>query len=281
MSTFRSAMECAPTLLAVEALRKGYPQPNGWLPVLDNLTFRVAEGEFLCMIGPSGCGKTTLLRLLAGLERPTAGLIRLNGTPVDQPRRTVGMVFQEPTLMAWRTVEDNVALPLEVIGVPKEEARRRSRALLALVGLSGFEKAYPAQLSGGMAQRVALARALIHEPRLLLLDEPFGALDALTRERMAQELLRVWRVQRKTVVMVTHSVPEAVLLADRILVLSSRPASIAAEVQVDLPRPRSLEMLETPEFGALARRVRRVLNWSTFPNYSTGGCISGSTSAPA
>lgn len=237
-----------------------YRRPGGWLPVLDGVTFRVDDGEFLCVVGPSGCGKTTLLRLLAGLDRPTAGRICLNGMEMDRPRRVIGFVFQDPTLMAWRTVEENVALPLEIIGVSKGEARRKSRELLDLVGLSGFEGAYPGQLSGGMAQRVALARALVHDPRLLLLDEPFGALDALTRERMAQELLRIWRACRKTVVMVTHSVSEAVFLADRVLVLTSRPASIAGEVRVDLTRPRAPDVLETPAFGALAREVRRLLD---------------------
>lgn len=237
-----------------------YPQPNGRLAVLDKLTFQVAEGEFLCLVGPSGCGKTTLLRLVAGLERPTAGWIRLAGEEVDRPRRAVGIVFQEPTLMAWRTTVANVALPLEVDGFHKEEARQQARALLDLVGLSGFEKAYPAQLSGGMAQRVALARALVHDPRILLLDEPFGALDALTREHMGQELLRIWQARRKTVVMVTHSVPEAVFLADRVLVLGPRPASVVAQVTVDLPRPRTPDILETPSFSTLARRVREILD---------------------
>ena len=237
-----------------------YRQPGGRLPVLDGLTFQVAEGEFLCLVGPSGCGKTTLLRLVAGLEQPTAGQVYLAGQKVDRPHRAVGIVFQQPTLMAWRTVEANVALPLEVDGFRKEEARQQARALVDLVGLAGFERAYPAQLSGGMAQRVALARALVHDPRLLLLDEPFGALDALTRERMGQELVRIWQARRKTVVMVTHSVSEATFLADRILVLGPRPTSIVTEIAVDLPRPRTPETLETPAFGALARRVRQALD---------------------
>jgi len=238
----------------------GYRQPGGWLSVLDGLTFQVAEGEFLCLIGSSGCGKTTLLRLVAGLERATDGQVYLAGEKVERPHRAVGIVFQQPTLMAWRTVEANVALPLEMDGLRKEEARQQARALVDLVGLSGFEEAYPAQLSGGMAQRVALARALVHDPRLLLLDEPFGALDALTRERMGLELVRIWQARRKTVVMVTHSVSEAAFLADRILVLGPRPASIVAEIAVDLPRPRTPETLETPAFGALARRVREALD---------------------
>jgi NitT/TauT family transport system ATP-binding protein len=248
------------SLLVVEKLSKEYRRPDGRLPVLEELSFGVAEGEFLCLVGPSGCGKTTLMRLIAGLERPTVGRVCLAGREVDRPRRAVGIVFQEPTLMAWRTVEANVGLPLEVDGFRRREARQKARGLLDLVGLSGFEEAHPAQLSGGMAQRVALARALVHDPRLLLLDEPFGALDALTRERMGQELLRIWRARRKTVVMVTHSVSEAVFLSDRVLVMGPRPTSVVAEVGVSLPRPRTQKMLESPAFGALARRVRQALD---------------------
>jgi len=248
------------SLLVVEKLSKEYSRPGGRLPVLDGLSFGVAEGEFLCLVGPSGCGKTTLMRLIAGLERPTVGRVCLAGKEVDRPRRAVGIVFQEPTLMAWRTVEANVGLPLEVDGFRRKEACQKARGLLDLVGLSGFEEAHPAQLSGGMAQRVALARALIHDPRLLLLDEPFGALDALTRERMGQELLRIWRARRKTVVMVTHSVSEAVFLSDRVLVMGPRPTSVVAAVGVSLPRPRTQKMLESTAFGAQARRVRQALD---------------------
>jgi NitT/TauT family transport system ATP-binding protein len=247
-------------LLAVENLTKTYRQPGGWLPVLNGLSFQVEDGEFLCLVGASGCGKTTILRLVAGLERPTTGQVRLAGTEVAHPQRSVGIVFQDPTLMAWRTVEANVTLPLEVAGVAKEEARRQAHALVDLVGLDGFENSYPAQLSGGMAQRVALARALVHDPQLLLLDEPFGALDALTRERMGCELLHIWQVHRKTVVMVTHSVSEAILLADRILVLGPRPTSITAEIPVNIPRPRAAETLDTPGCSLLARRVREALD---------------------
>ncbi len=246
-------------LLRVDGLSLSYRKGDGRLPVLDQIRFDVQEREFLALVGPSGCGKTTLLKLIAGLVQPTAGEIHLGGKRVKRPSRNVGFVFQEPTLMGWRTVEANVTLPLELDGGNRKRAREEAQALLDLVRLTGFEDVYPAQLSGGMAQRVALARALVHDPQLLLLDEPFGALDALTRERMGRELLRIWQARRKTVVMVTHSVPEAVLLADRVLVLGPRPASIIAEVPVNLPRPRTEGMQETPACSQVARRVREAL----------------------
>jgi NitT/TauT family transport system ATP-binding protein len=261
------------SLLTVENLSMDYADGSGKLPVLERLSFRVAEGEFLCLVGPSGYGKTTLLRLLAGLERPKTGRVYLAGEKVDQPRRDVGIVFQEPTLMAWRTVEANVALPLEIDGCGNGEACQKARELLDLVGLSGFEDYYPAQLSGGMAQRVALARALVHDPQLLLLDEPFGALDALTRECMGLELLRIWQASRKTVVMVTHSVSEAVFLADRVLVLGARPAAIVAEITVDLPRPRAQETLGSAAFGALTRRVRVALDRASTVAYPSNTSV--------
>ena len=245
--------------LRVGGLSMGYRQSGEWLPVLRELSFQVRRGEFVCILGPSGCGKTTLLRLVAGLEKPSEGGIWLEGLRVDKPRRDVGLVFQEPTLMAWRTVEGNIALPLEVEGTPGHEIELRARELTELVGLSGFEEAYPAQLSGGMAQRTALARALIHNPQLLLLDEPFGALDALTRERMAQELLRIWQARRKTVLMVTHSISEAVFLADRVLVLSPRPASVLQDVSIPLRRPRSESTLQSTAFAEFSHRLREAL----------------------
>jgi NitT/TauT family transport system ATP-binding protein len=201
-----------------------------------------------------------LLKLIAGLEQPTAGQVRLAAETVDRPCRDVGFVFQEPTLMDWRTVKANVTLPLELDSSPRRKVNEKAQVLLELVGLTGFEDAYPAQLSGGMAQRVALARALVHDPQLLLLDEPFGALDALTRERMGRELLRIWQIRRKTVVMVTHSVPEAVLLADRVLVLGPRPGAILSEVSIELPRPRTRAVQETPACSLMAHRVREALD---------------------
>jgi len=253
-------MSTRSAFLTVEDVSKSYWRPDGRLPVLDRVSFEVRQREFVCLVGASGCGKTTLLKLVAGLEQATAGTIYLGGEEVDRPSRRVGFVFQEPTLMAWRTVKSNVTLPLELNGLGRKQAQDRAESLLDLVGLRGFEDAHPAQLSGGMAQRVALARALVHDPQLLLLDEPFGALDALTRERMGRELLRIWQARRKTVVMVTHSVPEAVYLADRVLVLGPRPASIVAEVPIDLPRPRTQTVREAPACSVMAQRVRGALS---------------------
>ena len=243
-------------ILIVDQVKMTFRTQQGRLWALAGVSFRVAPGEFLCIVGPSGCGKTTLLRILGGLAKPTGGSVYLEGEPLTAPRRRIGFVFQKAALLPWRTVLENVTLPLEIQGVEAAEARRRAEELLELVRLAGFEGAYPHELSGGMEQRVAIARALVHDPAILLLDEPFGALDALTRERMNLELLRIWRAKRKTVVMVTHSIQEAIFLADRILVMSSRPGRIEASFPVPLPRPRRLEMLYSDEFDILSRRVR-------------------------
>jgi NitT/TauT family transport system ATP-binding protein len=200
-----------------------------------------------------------LLRVLGGLVRPTSGKVYIREELLTAPRCQIGFVFQKANLMPWRTVLRNVTLPLEIEGLKAAEAGQQARELLKLVGLEGFEDAHPHELSGGMEQRVAIARALIHDPAILLLDEPFGSLDALTRERMNLELLRIWEARRKTVVMVTHSVQEAIFLADRILVMSSRPGRIEATVPVPLPRPRRLEMLYSAEFGVLSKRVRQAI----------------------
>jgi NitT/TauT family transport system ATP-binding protein len=213
----------------------------------------------VAVVGPSGSGKSTLLRLLAGLLTPTGGHVLFDGQPLAGPQRRIGIMFQKANLMPWRTVRDNVRLPLELAGAPAAEVDRRADDLIDLVGLGGFAEAYPRRLSGGMEQRVAIARALSHDPDVLLLDEPFGALDALTRERMGAELLRIWEANKTTVVMVTHSIPEALLLADRVLVLSPRPATLRLDLPVPLPRPRRLEMEYEPVFGALARQVRQAI----------------------
>ena len=224
------------------------------LEALDSASFTVNPQEFVCVLGPSGSGKSTLLRVLAGLLQPTSGSFTF---PAGQPR--IGMVFQQANLMPWRTTIENVVLPLELQGVPAEEACARAQDLIGLVGLQGFENAWPRDLSGGMAQRVAIARALVHDPDILLLDEPFGSLDALTRERMWDELSRIWQRRQKTVLMVTHSINEALFLADRVLVLTQRPGRIKLDLAVDLPRPRPDEIRYTAHFGRLARRLKEAI----------------------
>lgn len=249
-------MTAEPTpALDVLHLSVNFDNGSGELQALDDVTFRVWPQEFVCLLGPSGSGKSTLLRALAGLVTPTQGEIRFAGaTP---PR--IGYVFQHANLMPWRTVIENIMLPLELQGVPPPEARRQAQTWVERVGLSGFESAWPRDLSGGMAQRVAIARALIHDPDLLLLDEPFGALDALTRERMGAELLHLWQSQRKTVLMVTHSISEALLLADRVLVFTPRPGRVSLDLTVPLPRPRSDDLRYTLEFAHLARQLRQAI----------------------
>jgi len=223
---------------------------------LRDVTFAVEEGEFLTIVGPSGCGKSTFLNLFCGLMFITEGAISIAGEPVISPRSDVGIVFQEPVLLPWYTVLDNVLVPARVLGLPLAEHKTKARALLEIVGLAGFENSYPGELSGGMQQRVAITRALIHNPKILLMDEPFGALDAMTRENMNVELLRIWQDSRKTILFVTHSIPEAVFLSDRVIVMSPRPGRIADIVTIDLPRPRRLEMAESDAFGVFTRRIR-------------------------
>jgi NitT/TauT family transport system ATP-binding protein len=245
--------------LVIRNLTAVFPNGNGGLYALANVSFNVQPQEFLCVLGPSGSGKSTLLRVLAGLLLPTSGEVYLNGQKLEGPPQGIGFVFQKANLMPWRTVLENILLPLELQGMDRAAAAARGSELIELVGLQGFENTLPGDLSGGMAQRVAIARALVHDPDVLLLDEPFGALDALTRERMGAELLRIWEAQHKTVVMVTHSIPESLFLADRVLVLSQRPGQIRLDLPVDLPRPRSEDLLYTAEFGRLARQVREAI----------------------
>lgn len=240
-------------ILTVNNLTVVFPDNNGGLRALDDVSFEVCPQEFICVLGPSGSGKTTLLRILAGLLPPTAG--EVNFSDHRQPR--IGMVFQQSNLMPWRTALENIKLPLELAGAA--DAESRARELIELVGLTGFEDNWPRDLSGGMAQRVAIARALIHDPDLLLLDEPFGSLDALTRERMWTELSRIWQAKQKTVVMVTHSINESLFLADRVLVLSARPGKVKMDLEVDLPRPRKDDIRYTPHFGKLARKLKAAI----------------------
>lgn len=241
-------------ILALRNLSITFPNGNGGLEAIRDVSFEVHPQEFICVLGPSGCGKTTLLRALAGLLKPTRGELTFHEHTGEIPR--TGFVFQNANLMPWRRVLQNITLPLELSAMPEEVSRLKADELIELVGLQGFESSWPKDLSGGMAQRVAIARALIHDPDLLLLDEPFGALDALTRERMGIELLRIWQARQKTVVMVTHSISEAVFLADRVLVLTSRPGTVALDLINDLPRPRTEEMRYSEKFGNLARKIR-------------------------
>jgi NitT/TauT family transport system ATP-binding protein len=238
-------------ILIVRDLSVTFPDGNGGLDALDAASFSICPQEFVCLLGPSGSGKSTMLRVLAGLLKPTSGSFTFSG---GKPK--IGMVFQQSNLMPWRTVLENIMLPLELEGVRPDERRARAQELIELVGLQGFESNWPRDLSGGMAQRVAIARALIHDPDILLLDEPFGSLDALTRERMWTELSRIWQMRQKTVLMVTHSIGEALFLADRVLVLTQRPGKIRLDLLVDLPRPRVEEMRYTEKFGELARKLK-------------------------
>jgi len=243
-------------IVAIHQVSVTFDSPNGGLGALADVSFEIREGEFVSLLGPSGCGKSTLLRVMSGLLEPTAGQVHLRGEPLYGPSGEIGLVFQQTNLMPWRTVVRNIALPLEIQGVARAHALERAAELIQLVGLGGFEDSFPNELSGGMAQRVAIARALIHDPALLLLDEPFAALDALTRERMNLELLRIWDARRKTVLMVTHNIQEAILLSDRVIVMTERPGQIVTDMPVELPRPRGQELVYAPPFIELSRCIR-------------------------
>jgi NitT/TauT family transport system ATP-binding protein len=249
-----------PEALAVSArgVSLVFQTGDGEVQALANVDLDIAQDDFVSFIGPSGCGKTTLMRVIADLERPTAGTILVNGVTPEQARleRHYGYVFQAPALYPWRTIERNVALPLEIMGLGAAERRARVERYLALVNLAGFERKYPWQLSGGMQQRASIARALSFEPALLLMDEPFGALDEIVRDHLNEQLLRLWNQTKKTVVFVTHSIPEAVFLSTKIVVMSPRPGRIIDIIACDFPRDRTLEFRETPEFIKIAQRVR-------------------------
>ncbi|MBD9375423.1 ABC transporter ATP-binding protein [Rhizobium sp. ARZ01] len=244
-------------MISVSRLNKTYATREGApITALSDINLEIEQGEFITVVGPSGCGKTTLLKILAGILRKSSGQILVNGNPIDGPSRQLGVVFQEPLLLPWRNILENILVPVEVQKRDRAAFEPAARRLLQLVGLSGFEQKYPRELSGGMQQRVGIARALIHEPDFLLMDEPFGALDAMTREQMNLELLDIWAEQQKTVLLITHSIAEAVFLADRIVVMSPRPGRIAEIIDVDLPRPRDLAMINSDAFGAYVKRVR-------------------------
>ncbi len=246
--------------ISVRSLSKLYSTRDGGVAALERISFSLDEGEFVAVVGPSGCGKSTLLKILAGLLAPSGGSASLRGTPIAGPRRDIGVVFQAPVLFPWRTVLDNVLLPIDVQGLGRDRHLAAARDLLALVGLQEFERRYPWELSGGMQQRVAITRALVHDPAMLLMDEPFGALDAMTREHMNLELQRIWLERKKTVFFITHSIPEAVFLADRVLVMTPRPGRIVDDLRIELARPRSLEVMTSAEFGRYTRHIRGLFN---------------------
>jgi len=248
-------------LVRISNLEKKYQTRDGKaIHALADVNLDIEEGEFVSIVGPSGCGKTTLLKILTGVLARSSGEILIAGSRLSGPSREIGVVFQAPVLLPWRTVLENVMVPIQVQKRDRQEFEARARALLAMVGLAGFEDKYPSELSGGMQQRVGICRALVHDPSFLLMDEPFGALDAMTRETMNEELQRIWQESRKTVLLVTHSIPEAVYLADRVIVMTPRPGRIVEVIKVDLPRPRALAMHNTPEFGTYVSAIRRHFN---------------------
>jgi NitT/TauT family transport system ATP-binding protein len=245
-------------MVRISALKKTF----GELEAIRQLSFDVADGEFLSVLGPSGCGKSTLLMMIAGLIDPSAGEIRIKDAKVAGPRREVGVVFQSPVLLPWRTVLQNVLFPIELLKLPRRQYERRAMDLLRMAKIDEFSGHLPRQLSGGMRQRVAICRALVHDPSILLMDEPFSALDAITRDEMAVELQRIWQANRKTVIFVTHSIREAAFLSDRVLVMARRPATIIDELPIDLPRPRSIAVTEDEAFNRLVRHLRNAIEAS-------------------
>ncbi len=250
----------AEPFIHLAGVKKVYRTRGEEFLAISEATFDVEAGELVSLVGPSGCGKTTLMKILAGLHQIDSGDLRIGtaSQPFD-PSRDIGMVFQQPLLLKWRRIIDNVLLPAEILGLPVGESRERARDLLALVGLKGSEHKFPYELSGGMQQRAAIARALVHDPKLILMDEPFGALDALTREKMNLELLRIWREARKTILFVTHGISEAVFLGTRVIVLTAGPARMADNFVVELPHPRTLDMKTHDDFGRYTRRIYRLL----------------------
>ncbi|MFG1738591.1 ABC transporter ATP-binding protein [Micromonospora chalcea] len=266
-ATARRAQTQAPASVSedswieIDGLDKEYrPRKSAPTQALSDINLTVRRGEFISVVGPSGCGKTTLLKILAGLSPKTGGAVRIAGRDVTKPLPEVGMVFQAPTLLPWRTIFDNVMVPAEIQRLDPRRHRERAQQLLEMVGLNGFEQKYPHELSGGMQQRAGICRALVHDPAVLLMDEPFGALDAMTREYMNVELLRIWQESNQTIVLVTHSIPEAVFLSDRVVVLSPRPGRIAEVMDIDLERPRDLGIMSSDRAGVYVERIRRHFN---------------------
>ena len=243
----------------IEGLEKTYVSKAGRVTALAQVDLTIRENEFITLVGPSGCGKSTLLKLIGGLIRPSRGRLLHDGVALTGPARDVGVVFQEAVLLEWRSVLDNVLLPAEILGLHWTKARARAMHLLNVVGLSGFERRFPRELSGGMQQRASICRALIHNPSVLLMDEPFAALDAMTREELGFELMRIWDTDKKTVIFVTHNITEAILLADRVVAMSPRPGRIAKIVDIALPRPRTVDMEFSPQFKCYSDQIRAVI----------------------
>lgn len=250
--------------IEVDRVSHVYAAAEGGVPALSNVSMNVGKGRFVVIVGPSGCGKTSLLMMMAGLRQQSEGRILCQGQPIPKPDpERVGVIFQEASLFPWLTTLDNIEFPLSLRGMPRDERRRRSEPMLSLVGLTGFGERYPHELSGGMKQRVSIARGLVQDPPVLLMDEPFAALDEQTRMTMGHELLRIWSTTSKTVVFITHSLTEAVYLADEVLVMSPRPGRIIDHIEVDLPRPRTYEMMATDTFGRLRDRIWQQIRKST------------------
>lgn len=250
--------------IEVDRVSHVYAAAEGGVPALSNVSMNVGKGRFVVIVGPSGCGKTSLLMMMAGLRQQSEGHILCQGQPIPKPDpERVGVIFQEASLFPWLTTLDNIEFPLSLRGMPRDERRRRSEPMLSLVGLTGFGERYPHELSGGMKQRVSIARGLVQDPPVLLMDEPFAALDEQTRMTMGHELLRIWSTTSKTVVFITHSLTEAVYLADEVLVMSPRPGRIIDHIEVDLPRPRTYEMMATDTFGRLRDRIWQQIRKST------------------
>jgi NitT/TauT family transport system ATP-binding protein len=249
-----------PPIVSVRRVTKIYKEkPSEGVAALSDITFDIADGELISIVGPSGCGKSTLLRILAGLISPSAGTVSLHNQPLSGPGPNVAVVFQQPVLLPWRTILENVLLPIEFRQLPMAGFRKRAAELLDAVGLGGFEARYPHELSGGMQQRAAIVRALVQDPEILLMDEPFGALDAMTREQMNLDVLKIWQANSKTIVFVTHSITEAIFLSQRVFVLTPRPGRLAEILDIDLPFPRGLDVINTDTFGLYAARIRRSL----------------------
>ena len=244
--------------VVLSSVQKSY----GEIEAIRDASFALTAGEFVSVLGPSGCGKSTLLMMIAGLISPSAGEITVGGSQVRGPRREIGIAFQSPVLLPWRSIIDNVLFPIEMLKLPRRTFLPRAIELLEMAKIGEFARKLPRELSGGMRQRAAICRALIHDPTLLLMDEPFSALDAMTRDEMGLELLRIWQANRKSVLFVTHSIREAAFLSDRVLVMGRRPASMIAEIRIDTPRPRRLEMMEHPDFNAYVRELRKAIEAS-------------------